>query len=97
MKNAYEDEVEDLANVLYGAVKEMPVEAMPFGEVPLDDDEQLERYKELRDDVDAWVTLIDEEGLGPTVEYAKEMESRLAKEPSDSDGGEDELDPILYP
>jgi Asp-tRNA(Asn)/Glu-tRNA(Gln) amidotransferase A subunit family amidase len=78
-ENAYEDEVEDLSNVLYRAAKELPKEPRPFGAVDLTEEEQLQRYIEMREDVNAWVEIIEEEGLGPSVEYATEMEARLAK------------------
>lgn len=72
--NELEDLVNMLADSLVAAVESFPVAAAPFGQTPLSRDEQVERYREMRDNPEAWAGMIKERGHREALRYAKTME-----------------------
>ncbi len=68
-----------LADSLVDAVESLPVASVPFGQVPLSKDEQLERYREVRDRPEAWTNMIRERGHREALRYAKSMERQYRR------------------
>ena len=52
----------------------MPDDIPPSSSRKLSEQEQLQRYTEMRDSPTAWRKLLDEHGLRQTVAYAERME-----------------------
>lgn len=75
--NEMEELLEEFVQSVLADVEALPEAPVPFGEVPLSDDEQLERYLGVRDDVGYWRRLIEERGLDAAVDYFEHMERRL--------------------
>ena len=59
----------------------LPDDIPPFGSRKLSQEEQLQRYEEMRDSPTVWRKLLDEHGLRQTVEYAGRMEGRGGQPP----------------
>lgn len=77
--NEFEDLVDALADSLVDAVESFPVAAAPFGQTPLSRDEQVERYREMRDNPEAWSGMIRERGHREVLRYARTMERTMRR------------------
>ena len=77
--NEFEDLVDLLADSLVDAVESFPVAAVPFGQVSLSRDEQVARYREVRDKPDAWAGMIRERGHRDALRYARTMERQYRR------------------
>jgi hypothetical protein len=100
MPNRKTNELEDLVNMLadslVDAVESFPVAAAPFGQTPLSRDEQVERYREMRDNPEAWSGMIRERGHREALRYAKTME-RQHRRMEVNDAGTDGAGPLGQP
>ena len=74
--NELEDLVNTLADSLVNDVEAFPLAAAPFGQVPLSRDEQMERYHQVRDNPEAWTSMISERGHREVLRYARTMEKQ---------------------
>jgi len=72
--NELETLVQALADSLVASVEAFPTAPVPFGQVPVSQAEQVARYREVRDDPDAWTGMIKERGHRETLRYARTME-----------------------
>lgn len=90
--NEFEDLVDALADSLVDAVESFPVAAAPFGQTPLSRDEQVERYREMRDNPEAWSGMIRERGHREALRYAKTMERQHRRSMEASNGTTDDTD-----
>lgn len=75
-ENAYEEHIERGAERVVDQVLRFPEQERPVGTRRLTQAEQLERYREIRDDPQAWLAFIEENGMNAALEYAKKMEAR---------------------
>lgn len=79
--NPLDDLVDALVDRIDKAGEEMIDEQQPpFASQPLSRDEQVQRYREMRDDPAKWTALLDEQGLRATVEYAMAMGALMGEE-----------------
>ena len=75
-ENELEVLVDALVEDLLKTVDALPEAAMPFGAKKLSREEQMERYRAMRDDPQEWELLLAERGYPSTVKYAVMMEKR---------------------
>ena len=75
--NPWEAEIEAVADALYRDWEALPEVKIPFGQVKLTREEQVERYMTMRDDPDAWAGIVQEQGPQEAIKYARTMEKLL--------------------
>lgn len=85
--NELEQLVEMVSDQLVATVAAMPEAEAPFGAVRLTQAEQLGRYREMRDNPQAWQRMIQEQGLPQTLRYMQVMERRHGKQMEAENGG----------
>ena len=73
--NPLDELADEGAERIMSIVDSMPEQVDPMGEQKLTREEQLERYRAMRDDPQAWRNLLDEHGLKETIRYAKTMQA----------------------
>jgi hypothetical protein len=79
--NPLDDLVTALVEKIDKTIGELvPEQHKPFASQPLTRAEQLEKYMVVRGDPAAWVKILDEQGLRPTIQYALAMEGLLKTE-----------------
>lgn len=79
VENELEQVVERVVDEMSRVLEGIP-ESEPFGAEKLSPAEQVQRYLEMRDDLQAWARLIEEQGMKATLKYAATMEGRMSKE-----------------
>jgi len=75
-ENEYEQHIERGTERVVDQVLRFPEQDLPIGTRKLTQAEQLERYREMRDDPQAWEAFMEEYGMGAALEYAEKMEKR---------------------
>lgn len=80
-KNPLDDVAQRAAERMSMMVDKLPEDIEPFAAQKLSRQEQLERYAEMRDNPQAWMQIIQENGLDSAIEYWKTMEVRYADSP----------------
>ena len=76
----FERDVERAIEELDKTLEELPKAEVPFNAVRLTDEEQLARYREMRDDPQAWRQLLAEKPFSSVLEYAQKMEKQHLKD-----------------
>lgn len=72
-ESEFDRDVERMVNELQDTLDSIP-ETVPFNAVKLDADEKLARYREMRDDREAWRKLLAEKDFPSVLEYGEQME-----------------------
>jgi len=78
-ENPLEVAVEKFADKLVSTVEGMPEEDKPFGSVELTAEEQIDQYLAMREDPQAFVEIIEEQGMRAAVDYVVAMEAKITK------------------
>ena len=71
--NPFDELAERGASRLMQMVDDLPDPVDPVGHRKLTRAEQLEQYRGMRDNPEAWLGLLSEHGLEPVIQYAKTM------------------------
>lgn len=78
-ESEFDRDVERMVKELQKTLESIP-ESVPFNAVKLGADEKLARYREMRDDRQAWRKLLAEHDFPSVLEYAEKMEKQHLKE-----------------
>ena len=78
--NPLEQALERTVSTMRQVVDAVPEPDSPFNQRKLSRSDQMAKYVEARDDVEAWAKLIERQGIKLVVEYAQKMESMIDKE-----------------
>jgi len=71
--------VDMLANRIKQTINRSPTSDKPFGQVKLNQDEQLEQYISMREDPNEWYNMLNTKGLRAVGQYAQAMEPLLRR------------------
>jgi len=73
-RNPWDDEIDQAVDQMLRTLDELPADTPPLGSRKLTVAEQIERYEEIREDPQAWMKLLEGQGLKEVVEYALKLE-----------------------
>ena len=75
-ENQFEEYIEQAVGRVVDQVLRFPEQERPMGTRKLTQAEQLERYRDMRDNPQAWLAFMEEHGVSAALEYAEKMEKR---------------------